>query len=107
MNQPDIILLAHMNNHNVLAVNFWGEGQVSKPEPGTTDDLPTVIRHFRAEGYCGPFTTGWLPFWLQRIVQWLHARKIIGQYIVRQGFDVSKADKVVSEFLEQVRATSV
>jgi hypothetical protein len=93
MNQPDIILIAHMNNRDVLAVNFWGDGQVSAPEPGTTDDLPTVIRHFTSHGYT-----------YHRNLE----SSIVSALLVKVGFDVATARKTVNKFLlEQVRAMSV
>jgi hypothetical protein len=93
MNQPDIILLAHMNNRDVLAVNFWGEGQVSAPEPGTTDDLPTVIRHFTSHGYTYHRN---------------YETTMLSTLLVKVGCDVAASRQTVNKFLlEQVRAMSV
>ena len=86
MNQPDIILLATLNDRDMLAVNFWEDGQVGKPEPGAADELPSVIRHFTAHGYT-----------YHRNLE----SSIVSSLLVRTGCDVATARKTVNNFLRQ------
>ena len=107
MNQPDIILLAQLNSRDMLAYCRWEDNRESTTS-GAVDELAELIAHYRSEDYCGPFSIGWLPYWMQRIAQWLGVKKIISQYIVRRGFSVSKADKMMSAFMrDQVRALNL
>jgi hypothetical protein len=92
MINPDVILFATINDHDVLAVNFWGDGSASKPAPGVVDELPATIRYYQRHGYN-------------------HYRNldssITSVFMVKQGFDVETARKVVNKFLkEQVEKLS-
>lgn len=85
--KPDVILIATLNPYDALAVNFFPDGTAGNPEPGLVAELPSVINHFKRSGGYEHYRN------LGAVVE--------SVFLVRRGFDVSKAREMVNDYLKK------